>query len=48
MTKLHHPKKHCQLPDLFDWAAEQDRRVAATVSDGYRVTAGFLSPLQQP
>jgi hypothetical protein len=28
MTKLHHPKKRCQLPDLFDWAAEQDRRVA--------------------
>jgi hypothetical protein len=28
MTKLHHPKRHYQLPDLFDWVAEQDRRVA--------------------
>ncbi len=26
--KLHHKAKSYQLPDLFDWVAEQDRRVA--------------------
>jgi hypothetical protein len=25
---LHHKAKRHQLPDLFDWIAEQDRRVA--------------------
>ena len=24
MTKLHHPAKHYQIPDLFDWAAKQE------------------------
>jgi hypothetical protein len=28
MKTLHHKSRHCQLPDLFDWVAEQDRRVA--------------------
>jgi hypothetical protein len=27
--KLHHPKKRYQSPDLFDWLADQDRRVAS-------------------
>jgi hypothetical protein len=22
--KVHHPPKSCQLPDLFDWAANRD------------------------
>ena len=24
--KIHHPPKSCQLPDLFDWASEMERR----------------------
>lgn len=28
VMKLHHKAKLCQLPDLFDWVVEQDRRVA--------------------
>jgi hypothetical protein len=24
IMKLHHKAKRCQLPDLFDWAANQD------------------------
>jgi hypothetical protein len=24
MKALHHPKRRCQLPDLSDWAANQD------------------------
>lgn len=26
--KVHHPSKRCQFPDLFDYAAEQERRGA--------------------
>jgi hypothetical protein len=26
--KVHHPSKRFQVPDLFDWAAEQERRGA--------------------
>jgi hypothetical protein len=28
IMKLHHKANYCQLPDLFDWVAELDRRAA--------------------
>jgi hypothetical protein len=39
---LHHQTKRCQLPDLFDWLAEQDRHIdnhaVRWIADRYRVS----------